>query len=279
MMSTVSTTRSSEPDSLHVAALRCLDAKEPDDKVALTREAVASWNSGTLFLEKAPDTLAARNPGMPAALQLVGPADVPRRRLRGKAGTAPLLHALAHIEFNAINLAWDCVARFTGFPRRYYDDWVSVAGEEAEHFALLRKRLRELGREYGDFPAHTGLWDMAVKTAEDPLARMAMVPRYLEARGLDVAPAMILKLDKVGDHASAEIVRRILADEVGHVGIGSHWFRYLCSERGLEPDGEFLRLLDAFGAGDPKGPLNLEARTRAGFTPTEIEGIDGRRRR
>jgi uncharacterized ferritin-like protein (DUF455 family) len=262
--------------SLFDEAAGCLRITEAAAKVAASAAAAAAWRSGALELREISLPVDSTVAGLPSSLRLVSPTEVPRRRLRGHAGTAPLVHALAHIEFNAINLAWDCIARFPGLPRDYYDDWVDVAAEEAEHFALLRGRLVALGHDYGDFPAHSGLWDMAVKTAGDPLARMALVPRFLEARGLDAAPAMIDKLERAGDAASASIVRRILADEVGHVGVGTRWFRHLCDERGLDPEREFFRLLDVHGAGIPRGALNDGARTRAGFTRTEIAGLERR---
>lgn len=263
-------------ESLFDAAAAVLDAREADDKVIATLEAAAAWTRGQL--QPVPGLRTVRNepPGRPPRLRLVAPSEVPRRRLRSRPGVIAFLHALAHIELNAIDLAWDCIQRFRNLPDDYYDDWVAVARDEATHFVLLRARLRDLGGEYGDLPAHNGLWEMAEKTAGDPLERMALVPRFLEARGLDVAPGMIDRLERAGDAASAAIVRKILAEEVAHVAAGSRWFRHLCDQRGLDPDSEFLRLIDTHVGGKMHGPLNLADRDRAGFTPCEIAGIRAR---
>ena len=163
--------------------------------------------------------------------------------------------------------------RGRGLPRNYYSDWVAIAADEAEHFSLLRARLHALDSEYGDFPAHHGLWEMAEKTAADPLTRMALVPRYLEARGLDVAPSMIERLERSGDSATADVVRRILREEVAHVAAGSRWFRYLCEERGLDSEREFIDLIRIHLAGRIKGPLNEGDRSRAGFTAVELDEL------
>ena len=212
-------------------------------------------------------------PGRPDRPELVEPAAVPRRRLGSEHGRAALVHAIAHIEFNAINLALDAVYRFRGMPADYYEDWLSVAADEARHFRLLETRLGELGHAYGDFPAHDGLWDMAQRTAGSCLHRMALVPRVLEARGLDVTPGMIERLEAVGDAATASILRVILEEEVRHVEIGSHWFRYLCEGQGLDPEQTFLDLLGTHFSGQLRGPFNLAARRRAGFTPMEMERL------
>jgi uncharacterized ferritin-like protein (DUF455 family) len=182
---------------------------------------------------------------------------------------------LAHIELNAINLAWDAVYRFRGLPRDYYDDWVQIAGEEAYHFTLLRDRLQELGYDYGDFEAHDGLWEMARKTAHDPLIRMALVPRVLEARGLDVTPGMMARLRAAGDVRTADILVVILRDEVGHVAAGSRWFRYLCQARGLDPDATYRQLIRQYMTGRIKGPLHRDARLEAGFTEQELAYLEG----
>ena len=184
------------------------------------------------------------------------------------------MHAIAHIEFNAINLAWDAVYRFRGMPAQFYADWVGVAADEARHFQLLSARLTELGAAYGDFDAHDGLWDMATKTADSCLARMAMVPRVLEARGLDVTPGMIVRLRSVGDDATADILAIILNEEVAHVAAGSHWFRWCCERDGLQPDDEFARLIALHARGSLRGPFNREARLAAGFAVTELDQLD-----
>lgn len=212
-------------------------------------------------------------PGLPDRPRLASPKSMPRRELNGPENHAALIHALAHIEFNAINLALDAVQRFAGLPQDFYGDWLRIAAEEAYHFSLLRDHLRGLGRDYGDFPAHAGLWEMAEKTAHDPLARMALVPRLLEARGLDVTPDIQRKLRGYGDRAGAEILDIILRDEIGHVAAGDRWFRHLCAERGLEPEDAFRRLLQTSGAPRPRGPFNEAARLAAGFSRAEIANL------
>lgn len=198
------------------------------------------------------------------------PRDVPHRGLGAAQGRAALIHAVAHIEFNAINLALDAVLRFPGLPPDYYADWIGVAQDEARHFALLTTRLQGLGHVYGDFPAHNGLWESAEKTAHDVLVRMALVPRVLEARGLDVTPGMIHRLEEVGDRATADILRVILTEEVNHVRIGTRWFRYLCAERGLDATHTFRGLITGH-RNHLRGPLNWPAREAAGFFAEELD--------
>ena len=186
-----------------------------------------------------------------------------------------MIHAIAHIEFNAINLAWDAVYRFRRLPGQFYDDWVRVADEEAYHFQLVRGHLATLGYDYGDFDAHDGLWEMARKTAHDPMVRMALVPRVLEARGLDVTPGIMARLARHGDHAAVAVLEIILREEVGHVEIGSRWFRYLCDHRGLHPQETFRHLFDRYMTGRRKGPLHRQARLRAGFSEEELDYLEG----
>lgn len=181
-----------------------------------------------------------------------------------------MMHAVAHIEFNAMNLALDAVHRFRGMPREYYNDWLRVADEEARHFLMVRDYLREHNHDYGDFDAHNGLWEMAEKTVADVLERMALVPRVLEARGLDVTPGIIEKLNQARDTEAAGILEVIYAEEVGHVEIGTHWFRHICEERGLASDPTFRKLLKKHFPNGLHGPFNLDARARAGFSETEM---------
>jgi uncharacterized ferritin-like protein (DUF455 family) len=204
----------------------------------------------------------------------VAPRQVPGRGLGTPEGHAAFVHAIAHIELNAINLAWDAVYRFPGLPPGYYDDWVRVAAEEAYHFTLMSEHLRRLGYHYGDFDAHDGLWEMARKTACDPLERMALVPRVLEARGLDVTPGMRARLQAMGDERGAAILGVILRDEIGHVAAGSRWFRYLCTARGLAPEPTFRELVARHARGAVRGPLNREARRLAGFTDAELDALE-----
>jgi uncharacterized ferritin-like protein (DUF455 family) len=205
---------------------------------------------------------------------MVSALDVNKRKLSTPEGRAALIHALAHIEFNAINLALDAVYRFRDMPPDYYSDWLKVADEEARHFILLRNYLRTLGFEYGAFTAHNGLWDMAVITAHDPMVRMALVPRVMEARGLDVLPGIMHKFKSSGQHEAVEILEIILRDEVGHVAIGNRWYKFLCNQRGLEPISTFRSLLKEFNAPKLRGPLHTEARLAAGFTADEITMLE-----
>jgi uncharacterized ferritin-like protein (DUF455 family) len=212
-------------------------------------------------------------PGRPPRPELVEPAQLARRRLGGEAGRAALVHAIAHIEFNAINLALDAACRFGDMPESYYLDWLSVAADEARHFRMLQQRLHDLGFEYGDFPAHDGLWEMAMRTTGSCLERMALVPRVLEARGLDVTPGMIQRLERAGDTQTIAVLEVILAEEVRHVAIGSHWFEHCCAQAGLEPGATFLDLLDRHYRGRIKGPLTLPDRRRAGFSEHELDAL------
>jgi uncharacterized ferritin-like protein (DUF455 family) len=256
----------SEPLFPRLAA--ALATTEIGEKLALTAAVAADWQAVRLdWTDPAPVTLTCGRPDRPV---LVPHREVPQRSPATPEGRARLLHAIVHIEFSAINLALDHAARFRGLPRDYYADWIGVAAEEAYHFTILRERLNSLGHDYGDFPAHAGLWDMAEKTAHDPLDRMALVPRLLEARGLDATPPIQRKLEQFGDHESARVLAIILRDEIGHVGLGDRWFRFLCSGRGLEPERTYRDLLAAYEAPRLQAPVNLEARLAAGFTAGEL---------
>ncbi|SCZ63710.1 ferritin-like domain-containing protein [Thiohalomonas denitrificans] len=262
-------------ETLFTAAKACLDACEADEKVACTQAAVEAWRAGELAGDEKSVPEPVGQPGRPLALKLVSPRDLPKRRPTTPEGRAVLFHALAHIEFNAINLAWDAAYRFRGMPRAFYDDWVRVAGEEAYHFTLLRDHLRGLGHVYGDFPGHNGLWEMAGKTAHDPLIRMALVPRCLEARGLDVTPGIKARLLEAGDAEGAALLDIILRDEIGHVAIGDHWFRFLCADRDLEPESTFRALIDEYMKSPLQGPFHREARRQAGFSEAELAYLEG----
>lgn len=218
-------------------------------------------------------------PGRPQRPRLVHPAKLKRRGLGSAAGRAALIHAIAHIEFNAINLGLDAAYRFRGMPATFYADWLRVAADEARHFELLSGRLADYGYAYGDFDAHNGLWEMAVKTADDVMVRMALVPRVLEARGLDVTPGMIDKLRQAGDADTAAIFEIILDEEVPHVEIGTRWFRHCAEPRGLDPDATFTRLLDEYMNGGPPGPYNFPARREARFSQAELDWLAQRQAR
>ena len=243
-------------------------------KAAGVRALWQAWQQGELDLD-ADGTVSTSLvvPGRPPKPDLVPPLGVKRRAMNTVEGRATLIHALAHIEFNAINLALDAVWRFSGMPRDYYHDWMLVAQEEAYHFTLLAQHLVQLGYQYGDFPAHNSLWELAEKTQGDVLARMALVPRTMEARGLDATPGIRAKLAQAGDQAAAEILDIILRDEIGHVAIGNRWFAYLCEVRGLEPIACYSALALQFKAPQMRGPFNLDARRAAGFSEEELQAL------
>ncbi len=209
-------------------------------------------------------------PGRPARPELVPPSQLQQRKLNTAEGRAVMIHALAHIEFNAINLALDIVWRFAGRPEAFYRDWLKVAQEEALHFQLLRDHLLTLGHDYGDFPAHNGLWLAAERTRHDLLARLALVPRTLEARGLDVTPGIHKKLVQAGDTAAAGILDIILRDEIGHVASGNHWYNWLCRQSNVLPQQRYRELAAEYAMPLPKGPFNQSAREQAGFDAAEL---------
>ena len=215
-------------------------------------------------------------PGRPARPELRHHTAVERRSPATAEGRAVLIHAIAHIEFNAINLALDAIWRFGGMPRDYYLDWLQVAAEEAQHFGLLRAHLRPMGHDYGDFPAQQGLWTMCEKTQHDIVARMALVPRTMEARGLDATPLIQRKLRQVGTPdalAAVGILDTILREEVGHVAIGNHWYRWLCEREGLHPESHYTTLVQRYEAPRLKPPFNETARRQAGFTEAELQWL------
>lgn len=250
-------------------------ARLPADKTSCVHTLWADWRAGRIDPADGMPRPPIDQPGQPEKPERVAPHQVARRRVDTLPGRAALIHALAHIEFNAINLALDAAHRFAGMPPAYYADWLSVANEEAQHFELLNAHLATLGFTYGDFPAHNGLWDMALKTAHDPLVRMALVPRVLEARGLDATPLIVDKLKAAKDTRMVEILTIIENDEIGHVAIGSNWFSWLCAARGLQPDTTFRQLLVDYDAPPLKPPFNLAARRRAGFSEAELDWLNG----
>jgi len=261
--------------NLFALAEQALGAADVETKLALAHEAWRCHQNGELVFDSdavpPQPTAAARFPERPV---LVDPRELPRRKLSSIEGRVALLHAVAHIEFSAIQLAFDHLYRFRGLPRQYYVDWLGVAKEEAEHFELLRGRLKELSADYGDLPAHAGLWGIAQDTAYDVLARMALVPRFMEARGLDVTPGMIAKLQAIHDEASVAVLERILREEVGHVALGSHWFHWLCAQSDLEPEAHYFALVERHLKGQARGPFNRALRRLAGFSDSELERLD-----
>jgi uncharacterized ferritin-like protein (DUF455 family) len=258
--------------SLFEYARRCIDAADVDEKLRLTHCGAEMWRKGLVAIVETSEPDPIDVPGRPARPPLVHPSEVKPRKLTTRQGRAAFLHALAHIEFNAINLAWDAAYRFRGMPVEFYADWIRVAVEEARHFTLLRGRLTALRQVYGDFP--DGLWHIARETAHDVLARLALVPRLLEARGLDVTPAMIARLLQAGDTESATVLESIIQDEIGHVEIGTRWFHHLCRQRGLHPVTTFRCLLVGYSPGRIRAPFNTDARRRAGFTREEMAVLE-----
>ena len=250
-------------------ALAILSLADPVLKAAQARALFDGLDSAVIDPSESFDAPAAL-PGRPALPRLVPAKDVPARSPFTLEGRAAMLHAVTHIEFNAVNLALDAVWRFNGMPTTYYRDWLRVASEEALHFSLLREHLLTLGFDYGGFDAHDGLWAMTQRTAHDCTARMALVPRTLEARGLDAAPPMQAKLGRAGDLRAVEILDVILRDEVGHVAIGNHWYRWLCARDGHDPVALYAELAVRYGAPRLRPPFNLAARLAAGFTEAEI---------
>ena len=243
-----------------------LAADTPAEKVRRARQTAREWRQGRL--EHVFDVAMPDRPGRPAEPALLPPSQMPRRGRGGsEKGRTALIHALAHIEFVAIDLAFDIVGRFGGqFPRGFADQWLGVGADEAMHFALLDRRLKSLGSHYGAMPAHDGLWEASAETAHDPLARLAVVPMVLEARGLDVTPATIARFESVGDMATGRILRRILSDEVRHVSAGTRWFGYACAGAGIEPALTWQTLVTRHFRGRLKPPFNDSARDAAGLT-------------
>lgn len=260
-------------DSLFDAALECLRASDPARKVELTIAMAQHHAQAALSTAHGSSVEAIIEPGRPERPHLVDARQLPRRGLGSVAGRAALIHAVAHIEFNAINLACDAVYRFRNMPEAYYSDWLVVAGDEARHFDMVGERLKQLGFRYGDFDAHNGLWDMAVRTADSCLARMALVPRVLEARGLDVTPPMIERLRQVGDLETVAVLDVILADEVAHVAAGTRWFHWCCERENVEPNATFEHLVEKYLLGGIKGPFNIPARLAAGFSQAELDQL------
>ncbi len=260
-----------------LSALAALRISDPEQKVAATRAAAAQAAAGPIASDPLGDTAHDDGvPGRPVRPVRVAATAVPHRSPFTDEGRAALIHSICHIEFNAINLALDAVWRFSGMPGAYYRDWWRVADEEAQHFTLLHAHLRSMGWQYGDFPAHDGLWTMCEKTKHDVVARMALVPRTLEARGLDATPLIQAKLARIGTpdaRAASAILDIILRDEVGHVAIGNRWYRWLCDRDGLDPIAHYRVLYRRHDAPRLRAPFNLEARARAGFTDEEMAAL------
>ncbi|UCB54382.1 MAG: ferritin-like domain-containing protein [Thiotrichales bacterium] len=260
-------------NNLFDQALRCIEIDQPFEKAASASALYQRWLAKALDRNSSAAPVSIPNPGRPERPRLVSPRKVPKRGFNSRQGLLKLAHAITHIEFNAINLALDAVYRFRGMPEQFYSDWLRVAAEESSHFLMLATYLDDNGASYGDYDAHNGLWEMAVKTDHDVMVRMALVPRVLEARGLDVTPGMIARLETVGEQALVDILKVIHREEIGHVLIGTRWFNYVCQQRALSPRDVFTRLLNEHMKGVIQGPFDEDSRLQAGFTEDEIQQL------
>ncbi|HUV20729.1 MAG TPA: ferritin-like domain-containing protein [Gammaproteobacteria bacterium] len=247
---------------------------EPTAKCGSAARLYLDWRKGDLAVHGRSPILPIDDAGRPEDPMLVDPRQLERRSVATESGRIKLLHAFAHIEFNAINIALDAAYRFRQMPSQYIDDWLRIASEEASHFQLLEQTLRERGSHYGAYPAHRGLWDMVCNTRHDALHRMAMVPRVMEARGLDVTPMMIKKFHQAGDTAAVAILEQIYRDEIDHVRIGNHWYQLLCDQQGLDAGTTFRALIDRYMGGKLRGPFNWPARIEAGFKAAELNALE-----
>ncbi|WP_093810848.1 ferritin-like domain-containing protein [Stappia sp. ES.058] len=258
------------PASLWDGARRIVSTGDLDEKIRISHATARSWFARALSLrERTGGQPMPAQPGRPETPLLLPPRDMPKRAVGGQAGRIALLHSLAHIELNAVDLTWDLVGRFAGhrIPRSFFDDWVRVGLEEAKHFSLLRKRLADVGSSYGALPAHHGLWEAAESTGNDLTARLAVIPLVLEARGLDISPNMIAKARRTGDWETADILEIIYRDEKRHVAFGAKWFRFLCDRERTDPEARFQHLVRRHFKGGLKPPFNDRARAEAGLTP------------
>ncbi len=252
----------------------CLHRTDINEKLLLTHKASESLSNNELTFANQVPVQSIRRVSFPASPALISPRNLPKRKLNSLEGKAAFFHALAHIEFMAVYLAWDIIYRFRDLPQQFYLDWLQVADEEAQHFELLNDHLRHFGLHYGALPAHQGLWDHAVDTSENLLARLAIVPRCMEARGLDVTPVMIDRLAEINDEKGVEILTRIYQDEIGHVQLGSYWFKFFCKIKQLQPELCYHSMLKNYFNGWPKGPFNRETRIMAGFSNKEIDLLE-----
>ncbi|MBU3616981.1 ferritin-like domain-containing protein [Polynucleobacter sp. JS-Polo-80-F4] len=258
---------------LREAALAILASADAQDKVSRLLKLFDEYQQQRVALDVS-RKLESQNlilPGRPVKPELVLPKLVPKRRMDTPEGRAGLLHSLAHIEFNAMNLALDAIWRFPDMPQEYYEDWLKVAKEEAYHFSLVNEHLHTLGFSYGDFPAHNSLWEMVERTTDSVIARMALVPRTMEARGLDAVPSIRDRFKQIKEVRAVEILEIILNDEIGHVLIGNRWFNFLCSKDNLSPISAYRELAAQYRAPVLKGPFNMEARKQAGFSTEELD--------
>jgi uncharacterized ferritin-like protein (DUF455 family) len=261
---------------LRQTALELLAMTDPKTKVDRVKQLFDDYHRQCIDLDVSADlnSKGLHLPGRPQKPELVPPLTVPKRKMDTLEGRLSLLHSLAHIEFNAMNLALDAIWRFAAMPAQYYVDWLKVAKEEAHHFSLIETHLQSAGVAYGCYPAHNSLWEMVERTADAVIARMALVPRTMEARGLDAVPAIRDRFKQIKDHHVVEILEIILRDEVGHVYIGNRWFNFLCAKENLSPINAYKELARQYRAPTLKGPFNLEARKQAGFTAEELSLLE-----
>jgi uncharacterized ferritin-like protein (DUF455 family) len=260
--------------NLYTEAKKCFLTRDPDEKLTLSQDIVAAWVGGQLEWKDGDVPLQLVIPGRLDKPVLVPPNKVKKRGFRSIQQRAGLIHALTHIELTAVNLCWDSVYRYRHMPKAYYDDWINTAKEETLHFFALRSRLRDIGYEYGDLPVHDELWQMAVKTSDDLMARMAIVHRVLEARALDVVPLSEARFREIADKETADVLVMIANDEIGHVNAGARWYRYCCEQQQLDPDTMFFHLLEKYLQSTPRGPFNREARMKAGFSLAEMQKLE-----
>ncbi|MGB0496257.1 MAG: ferritin-like domain-containing protein [Kangiellaceae bacterium] len=260
--------------SLFKSAKDCFLTADPELKVEQTFELTSNWQSGNLSWDKDESIELCDQPGRLDKPKIVLPKDLGRRKIGSEEGRAALIHALAHIELTAVNLAWDAIYRYRDMPKAFYDDWAQCAKEEATHFTMLQTRLREMGYDYGSFPAHNELWKMAIETKEDVSDRMAVVHRVFEARALDVVPGTIKRFDNLGDQFMVKTLNLICDEEVGHVSSAARWFRYRCDREEKNSDEEFFRLLKKYMRAPPKGPFDRVVRLQAGFSSDELDFLE-----
>ncbi|ANI99153.1 hypothetical protein A8O14_03005 [Polynucleobacter wuianus] len=257
---------------LRQAALEILAITDAQIKVGRVSQLFDEYQAQRITLNSL-EVLSERNldlPGRPIKPELIPPLQVPKRRMDTVEGRVSLLHSLVHIEFNAINLALDAIWRFSDMPQQYYEDWLKVAKEESYHFTIMNEYIQLFGFTYGDFPAHNSLWEMVERTKDAVIARMALVPRTMEARGLDAVPMIRDRFKQIKEARAVEILEIILRDEVGHVAIGNHWFNFLCVKESLSPISAYRDLAKKYCAPKLRGPFNMEARRRAGFSEDEL---------
>ncbi len=258
-------------DNLFSLAYQCLSESRLDEKLVLSELAASNILSGSTEVSPIDNDIKIVKAGRPDKPTLIDPRDLPRRNMQNDEGRAAMIHSIAHIEFNAINLAWDLIYRFQDMPDDFYFDWTRVAAEETKHFQMLQSQLHTLGYEYGDFTAHNGLWDIADQTSHDVLLRLAVVPRILEARGLDVTPDLISRFRQINDESTTSMLELILEEEIGHVKTGTKWYRYQCEKLKLDPEEKFKQIAEQFLPSNNTKKINYEARLMAGFSQSELD--------